>query len=133
MTHTTMLKTHPGDLGVDESLLADTLASLADCAQVCTACADACLAEEGVADLVRCIRTDLDCADVCTATLAVASRQTQRDHELVRALLEACATACDICSSECGKHAEMHEHCRVCSEVCRRCSLACRELAAAIA
>ncbi len=34
---------------------------------------------------------------------------------------------------ECEKHAQMHEHCRVCAEACRRCESACADLFAALA
>ena len=77
-----------------------------------------------------CIRTDLDCADVCTATGTALSRQTQPSPELLRALVEACRTACRVCGEECRCHGDMHEHCRICGECCqavrsrraRRCS-----------
>jgi hypothetical protein len=42
----------------------------------CTICADACLAEDGVRDLVHCIRLCLDCADACAAAVRILGRQT---------------------------------------------------------
>ncbi|NKX52271.1 four-helix bundle copper-binding protein, partial [Arthrobacter deserti] len=33
---------------------------------------------------------------------------------------------------ECGEHADMHEHCRVCAEACRRCEQACSDLLGAL-
>jgi len=130
MTHRAMLDAHPGDLAaIDLDRLADAIAALQECAQVCTACADACLSEEMVADLRRCIRSDLDCADVCQATLAVLTRRTGYDPNVTRAVLEACVTVCLACAEECGDHAGMHEHCRICADVCRRCVDACRALA----
>jgi hypothetical protein len=95
---------------------------------VCTACADACLGEKMVSDLTTCIRTNLDCADICEATGRVLSRQTGTNADTARAMLEACAQACRTCGDECGQHASMHEHCRVCAESCRRCEQACRDL-----
>jgi hypothetical protein len=128
-----MLRTYPKDLGgVDQQKLSDSIEACLDCAQTCTACADACLSEETVADLRRCIRSDLDCADVCAATGRVLSRHTGYDANLTRAVLEACATACRSCGDECEQHAGMHEHCRVCAESCRRCEQACRDLLAAL-
>lgn len=133
MTHVTMLETHPKGLGgLDQDKLAECIAACFDCAQVCTACADACLSEDMVADLTSCIRTDLDCADICAATGNVLSRQTGRDLDLTRAILEACAVACKACGDECAQHAEMHEHCKVCAEACRRCEAACRALLASL-
>lgn len=122
-----MLSSHPQHSG-DAGELARTVQALLACAQACTACADACLGEERVADLVTCIGLDLDCADICAATARVLSRQTAHGAELTRALLEACATACRGCGEECARHADMHEHCRVCAEACTACEEACRAL-----
>ena len=133
MAHVQMLESHPQGLGgVDKDALAECIAACFECAQVCTACADACLAEEMVAHLRRCISTNLDCADVCAATGRVLTRRTEPDAALTRAVLEACAAACRVCGDECASHAEMHEHCRVCSESCRRCEQACRDLLAVL-
>lgn len=128
-----MLRAHPGPVELDHDLLTRAIDALVACAQACTACADACLAEEMVADLRRCIRTDLDCADVCAATAQVLSRQTERDANLTRTLLQACIAACRACGDECEQHAGMHEHCRICAEACRACEEACRDLMTTIA
>jgi hypothetical protein len=128
-----MLHAHPlGAGGEDRDRLVACIDACLECAQTCTGCADACLAEEMVADLRTCIRRDLDCADVCSTTARVLSRQTAPDGGTLRTLLEACATACAACAGECAKHAEMHEHCRLCAEACRRSEQACLELLAAL-
>ena len=128
-----MLDTYPADLGgIDRQRLVACIETCIECAQACTACADACLSEDMVAGLRKCIRTDLDCADVCDATARVLSRHTGYDANLTRAVLEACAAACRACGDECAKHAEMHEHCRICAEACRRCQQACHNLIAAL-
>jgi hypothetical protein len=106
-----MLDTYPKDLGgVDR----DKLRTCIKCAQACTACADACLSEDSVAELTKCIRTCADCADVCDTSGRVLSRHTGYDANLTRAVLEACSTACQVCADECERHAQLHEHCRVC-------------------
>jgi hypothetical protein len=126
-----MLETHPGGLsGVDKEKLAECIAACFECAQACAACADACLAEDMVADLVECIRTDMSCADVCLTTGRALSRRAGRDREIEKALLVLCALACRTCGDECARHAEMHEHCRICAEACRRCEKACHALLA---
>jgi hypothetical protein len=127
-----MLDTYPRDFNLDAGVLASTIDALSDCAQACTACADDCLSEQNVAELIKCIRLNLDCADVCTATLRVLSRQTEYDANLTRPQLRACVAACKSCGDECQRHAGMHEHCRVCAEACRRCEQACNELLAAM-
>jgi hypothetical protein len=129
-----MLDTYPGTFGFDPGELADAISVLHDCAQTCTACADACLAEAQVADLIRCIRLNLDCADICNATASSLSRQTAYDPAVTRALLEACIVACRTCGEECRRHAEHGmEHCRVCAEACDRCAQACERLLQAVA
>jgi hypothetical protein len=104
-----MLDTYPRDFNLDAGLLAATIDTLSDCAQACTACADDCLSEE-----------------------MVASRQTDYDANVTRSVLQACVTVCKSCGDECERHAEMHEHCRVCAEACRRCEQACNELLTAM-
>jgi hypothetical protein len=79
--------------------------------------------------LVRCIRLNVDCADLCTATGRIVSRQTALEPQMVRAVLQACATACRLCGDECEQHAAHGmEHCRVCAEACRQCEQACNAL-----
>lgn len=131
MTHhvQSMLETYPKDLGdIDKTKLADCIEACFECSQTCTACADACLSEEKVAELVKCIRTNLDCADICATTGNVLSRHTGYDANITRGILAACRDACRACADECEAHASMHEHCRVCAEACRRCEQACADL-----
>ncbi|MFI8993176.1 four-helix bundle copper-binding protein [Streptomyces sp. NPDC053542] len=128
-----MLGTHPVDLGrAGREALVSCIDQVLECAQACTVCADACLAEEQPAELRRCIRTDLDCADVCAATARVLSRYTGEDAGMVRDVLETCATVCLACGAECERHAKTHEHCAVCAEACRSCADACRALLATL-
>jgi hypothetical protein len=130
---TAMLETHPTGPDLDAGLLARAIEATAACAQTCSACADACLGEDGVADLRHCITTDLNCADVCAATSRVLSRQTAYDGGMTRAIVEACAEVCRRCAEECERHAEMGmDHCRTCAEACRRCEAVCREVLEAI-
>lgn len=128
-----MLQTYPASISLDRELLARVIDAAAQCALTCTACADACLSEDMVADLRKCIRTNLDCADICDATAKVLSRHTGYDANITRAQLQACIAACRACGDECSQHAQMHEHCRICAEACRACETACAELLDAIA
>ena len=127
-----MLESYPGAVDVDAGLLATTIDALSDCFQACVADADADLKEQHGPNLVKCIRLCLDCADICSATVGITSRQTERDSNVTRLLLEACAAACKACGDECEQHAKYHAHCRVCLEACRRCEQACRQLLAAM-
>ncbi|HEX2576836.1 MAG TPA: hypothetical protein VHK88_10850 [Aquihabitans sp.] len=122
-----MLASHPHPVpDVEESAVAAE--ALHACAAHCAACADACLAEDTVAELRACIRRDLDCADICAATARVVARQTAGDTSMFSGLLAAAIEACERCAEECETHAAHHEHCRICAEVCRDCAAACRRL-----
>jgi hypothetical protein len=123
-----MLETYPRSINMDRGDLAAAINALIMCSQACTACADACLSEDSVVDLTKCIRTNLDCADICDTTARVLSRHTGYDANISRALLEACAAACLSCASECSMHADVYEHCRICSDACSQCEIACRAL-----
>jgi hypothetical protein len=125
-----MLHSHPRPSPVlaDPDAIADAIVTLAACAQACTACADACLAEDDVAALRRCIRLNLDCADVCAATASLLSRRTETDADVVRGQLEACVVACRACGTECEGHADHMQHCRVCADACHACERACHDL-----
>lgn len=122
-----MVATHPEVKGNVADKLLRCIEECYDCASVCTSCADACLAEPMVEQLRQCVRLNLDCAEICTATGAVASRRTGSNVEVIRATVEACRIACLACGEECRKHADMHEHCRICAESCMRCAEACRD------
>lgn len=58
MTHVqSMLDTYPKDLGnLDEDKLTECIQACFECAHTCTACADASLSENMVAELAKCIR-----------------------------------------------------------------------------
>jgi hypothetical protein len=122
-----MITTHPDVRGNTNDALLRCIEACYGCAQACTSCADACLAEPMVAELRQCIRLNLDCADLCAASGAIASRRTGSNEEVIRQALQACATACRLCGEECGRHADAHEHCRVCAASCNECEQACMD------
>ena len=93
------------------------------CSLFCTSCADACVAEE--MDMRGCSRTCLDCADVCGATVRLAVRRTSQDIEMLRAQVETCIKACDLCAAEGERHAD--EHCKLCATMCRECAQDCHK------
>lgn len=125
----TMLRTHPHADLQHSANFANALEALSNCGQICTACADACLAEESdLPKLRRCISANLDCAEVCATTARLIIRQTEAPNDLVQAQLHACVLACQICADECDEHAKMHDHCRVCAETCKHCQERCNFL-----
>ena len=123
-----MLRAYPGELPLDQPLLAGAVDALVSCAEACTACADACLDEATVAELTVCIRTCLDCADVCGTAARVLTRCTGYDAEISSSLLAAAVLAARACALECARHAGMHDHCRICADSCRIAEIACRDL-----
>jgi hypothetical protein len=127
-----MISTHPQAHGRANIALIRCIEECYDCAQTCTACADACLGESMVQQMTQCIRTCLDCADVCITTGALATRRTGSNIELVAGMLEVCEDACRSCARECERWADTMAHCRICAEACRRCESACRDAAAAM-
>jgi hypothetical protein len=122
-----MIRKHPHVQGNMNDTLVRCINECYDCAQTCISCADACLGEEMVDQLKQCIRLNLDCADVCTATGAVATRRTGSNEQLIQEMLGACALACRLCGDECERHADEHDHCRICAEACRNCEQACHD------
>lgn len=123
-----MLETHPWQGNVDREALARCIEACFECGHSCTACADACLSEDSVAELRKCIRLNLDCADVCETAGRILTRQTEYDAPTSKAQLRSCREACATCAEECESHADHHEHCRACAEACRRCEQACEAL-----
>lgn len=120
-----IIATHPSVQGSVSEALVRFIDEAFACVQTCTACADACLAEEKVAEMRQCIRLNLDCADICAAAGKMGSRRAGSNEPVLRVTIEACAAACRACGDECSTHAEMHEHCRICAEACKRCADAC--------
>ena len=119
-----MISEHPDVDGHLNDPLAKAVRHAMYCAAICNSCADACLAEDDPAGRRDCIRKCLDCADICAATTRVASRRTGSNQEILRAMLELCAQACDDCSEMCSKHED--DHCKRCAEMCRECAEDCR-------
>ena len=121
-----IIATHPDVKGGTNDALVSCIESCYDCAQACVACADACLAEPMVRQLAQCIRLNFDCADICSAAGSIASRRTGSNEQVIQSVLEACALACRVCQEECARHAEEHEHCRICAAACQDCASACQ-------
>ena len=121
-----IIASHPDVRGSVNRALLEAIDEAYACAQACTSCADACLAEDMVAQLRQCIRLNLDCADVCAATATISTRRAGANEEVIRQMLDVCVTACGLCADECERHASKHEHCRICAEACHRCADACQ-------
>jgi hypothetical protein len=126
-----LLAAHREGVRLDPEAIARCVDACLSCSQACIACADACLSEDDVAELAACIRLDCVCAGTCETlwrALSIRAGHTETLH----ALLQACATACRACAEECERHAEHHEHCRICAEESRACERACAALLEAL-
>ena len=115
-------------LATDAETLGNVIDTLFECAASCTACADACLAEDDPAKLRDCITLDNVCAEICTATARSLARITQGSYSVLKKQLEACIEACRTCGDECRSHGEMHAHCAACADACENAEQAAREL-----
>ena len=79
-----MIATHPDVRGNVNEAFIEAIDEAYACAQTCTSCADACLAEEKVTELRQCIRLNLDCADVCAGTATLATAELVRTKKSIR-------------------------------------------------
>jgi len=122
-----VFRAHPYQPQGIESIL-ECLRTCSECSIACIGCADACMAEDAVADLRECIRVNLDCADLAATTGAVIARLTKPQKAPVKALLNATIESCHSCAQVCENHAAMHEHCKACAECCHSCAHACTAL-----
>jgi hypothetical protein len=122
-----MLRTNPEAPFAPADSLGRTIHACMETAQVCTACADACLGEHA-RGLETCIRLNLDCADVCGTAVRVLSRQQNPDLTVVAMMIELCAAIAETCAIECERHAAQFTHCHVAAAACHRCFDACRTL-----
>ena len=125
-----MMKQHPEATKVDLDALVECIERCSAWEAACVSCADACLREAGVQQLVDCIRLNLDCADLCGVPVRLLSRHSSREPRVLHDALLACIVGCIACAEECQRHADHHEHCAVCAEECRRCAQSCEDLRA---
>lgn len=120
-----VLKTITVESTVDLNKLSAAIEALGDTVRTTTACAAAMASGEG--QMGAAVRADLDCVDVCQAAGQVLTRATA-DASVLSGLLESTVAACERSARQCGRHAEHHGHCRLCSESTRATASACRAL-----
>jgi len=111
---------------VTSTMLSDCVQACVECQLACTACTDASLADDHVADMRRCIRVGLDCAEICGLTSRMLIRFVNSDVALLRAQLATCARACVTCEAECRARTSIHGD--ACAAACARCYETCRNL-----
>lgn len=127
-----ILETHPGPASSAGTQALEAIYQAAQCALVCTACADACLGEDNVVHLRDCIRLNQECADLCNVVARLLARPGPQDRTGLERALQACVRACQACAEECAGHAGDMAHCRICAETCRACAEACEAMMGAL-
>lgn len=101
------------------------LQALTDLDRDSSTCANAMMSYNATT-MVSATRAALDCADIAAAAHRVLCRSTASDARVIRAILEAAATAADRCVAECSQHASHHGHCRIHSATARHAAEVCR-------
>lgn len=99
--------------------VAEAIDALKECEGDSTACAAAMMALADTS-MTTATHAALDCADVCGSTARVLARTPAPDSRVIHSVLEATIAAVERSASECSRHADHHEHCRVMSESGRR-------------
>ena len=122
-----MIAEHPHVAGHTNDPLGDAVRHAMYCAAITNSCADACAGEGDAGERVDCIRLCNDASDACTATYRIASRRTGSNEAVIKAMLEVCAQACDVCAEMCEKHDDAH--CKRCAKMCGETSRDCRAAA----
>jgi len=109
-------------------LLASATVALAASEQATTVCATGMLSAKDAEELRTAISRDLDCADVTAVTRRILARDMDTDSALLTAQIEACIIACQHSNEECSRHADHHDHCRLCAQATAEAVDACREI-----
>jgi hypothetical protein len=126
-----MLEKSPTRPSIDMEALAAAIDTCFECAEVCTACSDACLGEGNLAELGCCVTCCASCADICNAAGRVLARQVYALAAMTRAAVVACIDSCRACADECASHE--YAHCQLCAETCRRCVDVCGKVLSSLA
>ncbi len=127
-----MLEAHPQPRAVDHATLAIAIDALGDAVSAATSCADACLAESNVADMVDCVRACQDAADVAGALARILAR-TGPTPVGSRSLVGAAAKLLGEAASIADSHGQHDKHCRLSAETLTRAQQALASLEAAVA
>lgn len=107
------------------ALVAASIERCQSCAEVCIACAHACMDNPAAYDLRACIRMNFDCADTCVLAAKLLSRSELPKRELVIRALDLTMAVCRACAEECERHIGERECCREAALECRSCEEAC--------
>lgn len=102
----------------------ELIESLTNCMNYCNWCADACLDEDNLKDMIACIRVDKACAATCNALIQVLPTK----YDNIQGLVDYCLKVCKACGDECEKYPS--DHCKKCAEACRKAEKALQKFSA---
>ncbi|ARS38135.1 four-helix bundle copper-binding protein [Pontibacter actiniarum] len=106
----------------DNSQNKDLLSILAQCADECDTCFDACLDNERTDALTKAIRLCRDCAKICRVTASFVASNS----EVAKQVVSLCADICKKCAEVCSQDTDIEKETMHCAKICRDCEEACR-------
>lgn len=115
--------------GMRMSMMQECMEACSAASMAATMCADA----DGGEGMGRCASMCMNTADVAMAMMRMMMRPGGYDMGVMTAMMQACMAMGEACAAECGQHAEMSEHCRVCASACRAMVDACRSTMSSMA
>ncbi len=111
----------PAATGMDMPMMQQCIEACSAASMAATMCADA----DGGEGMGRCASMCMNTADVAMATMRMMMRPAGYDMGVMRSMMTACMAMGEACAAECGEHAQMSEHCRICAAACRAMVDAC--------
>ena len=99
----------------------ELLRILAECADECNRCYNACLENERTEALLRTLRLCRDCSRMCRTT----SDFISSGSEVAQQVVDTCAEVCRLCAESCANNKGHEQECKPCADVCRKCEEAC--------
>jgi hypothetical protein len=112
----------PETTGMDMSMMQGCIEACSAAAMSATMCADA----DGAEGMGRCASLCMSTADVATTMMRMMMRPAGYDMRVMTSMMTACMAMGEACAAECAMHADMSEHCRICSSACTAMVEACR-------
>ena len=111
----------PATTGMEMPMMQECMEACSAASMAATMCADA----DGGEGMGRCASVCMNTADVAMTTMRMMMRPGGYDMGAMTAMMTACMTMGEVCAAECGSHAEMSEHCRICASACQAMVDAC--------
>ena len=113
-------------MGMDMDKMQECIEACSAAAQAATMCADACAGMGG--DMARCSAMCANTADMALTMMRFMLRPNGYDMTSMQGMLQGCMAMGMACAEECMRHADMHDHCRICASACQQMVDACRSM-----